>query len=478
MSEMNLDEWVRLLTKETMPLFARTVQNVAGTAGREDSSFAELAWSILQDPALTAQILKMSNSIYYNPGSKRISTVSRAVMRLGFETIKEMCLSIALVETVVSSIHREKVAEEIARAFHAAVQAKALASGRKFVNPEEVYIAALLTRIGQIGFWCFAGEVGSRLELAMQEAGQEGQAEIEVLGFRLDWLTVRLSEEWKLSHFLESVLHEKKAIGPVAQCIKLGYSVAQCAEKGWDSPQIKKTIRDVQDFLNVSESEAIRTLHESARMAAEVTECYGAQMSSRLIPLPEEPGKKVEPVEPIAPVYPKTDLQVQLASVRDLSALVANKKGDINAVLSILLEGIYRGIGMDRVIFALLTPERRFLKGKYGLGWIGDNFIEEFQISVNASNPNIFGHVLKNPKPLWVTPEPSQEILALLNKEIYGFIGRGAFFIMPISVKGMSIGIIYADRNLSGRDLDDESFESFGFFGQQAHMCLNALSRG
>ena len=44
-------------------------------------------------------------------------------------------------------------------------------------------------------------------------------------------------------------------------------------------------------------------------------------------------------------------------------------------------------------------------------------------------------------------------------------------------VKGVSIGIVYADRNLSGRDLDDESFESFGFFGQQAHMCLRALSQ-
>jgi HD-like signal output (HDOD) protein len=474
--EKNLDEWVNRLTKENMPLFARTVQNVAGTAGRDDSSFAELAWSILQDPALTAQILKVCNSVYYNPSGERINTVSRAVMRLGFETIKEMCLSIALVETMVIGMHREKVAEEISRAFHAAVQSKALASGRKFVNPEEVFIAALLLRIGHIGFWCFAGEVGNQLELAMKDAEQEGQAEIEVLGFKLDWLTKRLSEEWKLSRFMGSVMHDRKANDLVARCVRLGHSIAQCAEKGWETPQIKKTIREVQDFLNVSEKEATAAVHESARIAAGITECYGAKLSSRLIPSPDGRVKKVEQVEQIAPEYPKTDHQVQMASVRDLSMLVINKKGDINTVLSILLEGIYRGIGMDRVIFALLTPDRGNLKGKYGLGWPSESFIEEFQLRLDGSNPNIFGYVLKNPEPNWVTDEPSHEIRALLTKEIYQFIGRDPFFIMPISVKGVAIGIVYADRNLSGRDLDEESFESFGFFGQQAHMALSALA--
>ena len=233
----------------------------------------------------------------------------------------------------------------------------------------------------------------------------------------------------------------------------------------------------MQDFLNVSEKEATDAVHESARIAAGITECYGAKLSSRLIPLPCAKVIKVEQVEQIAPEYPKTDHQVQLASVRDLSTLVMNRNGDINAVLSIVLEGIYRGIGMDRVIFALLTPDRRNLKGKYGLGWPSDSFIEEFQVCLDESPPNIFGFVMRNPKPIWVNNEPSQEILALLNKEIYYFVGHGPFFIMPISVKGVAVGIIYADRNLSGRDLDESSFESFAFFGQQAHMALSSLAQ-
>jgi HD-like signal output (HDOD) protein len=472
-----LELWVQRLSNGNMPVFAHTVQTIAATAGRDDSSYSELAWSILQDPGLTAQVLKLSNSIYYNPSSRRINTVSRALMRLGFETVKEMCLSIALVESVLSNLHREKVALEIARAFHSAVQAKKIATLRQLATPEEVFIAALLSRIGQIAFWCFAGESGERLELAMSEPNQaEGQAEMEVLGFRLEWLTLRLSQEWKLSDLLESALRKGKSVNPDTECISLGYLIAQCAETGWESPATKRVIKRIGGFLNIPEQEAAQCVFDAARDAAAVTESYGAGVSSRLIPLPEEIPAATAETESGKKEYPKPDHYIQLCSLRDLSSLLAGKTGDINMVLSVLLEGIYRGIGMDRVIFALLSPDRQFLQGKYGLGWSNEKYVENFRIGIDPGKPNIFGHVLQCQKPIWVTEEPTEKIMSLLTKEMAGMIGRGPFFVMHMSIKSRAIGVIYADRNLSGRELDEESFDSFVFFGQQANMGVTTLA--
>ena len=476
MSE-ELELWVQRLSKNSMPLFAHTVQVIATTASRDDSSFSELAWSILEDPGLTAQVIKLSNSIYYNAASMRINTVSRALMRLGFENVKEMCLSISLVESVLPNLHRKKVALEIARAFHAAVQAKKLATLRQLAKPEEVFIAALLTRIGQIAFWCFAGELGDELEFAMQEPDQtEDKAEIEVLGFRLERLTLRLCQEWKLSGLLESVLRKAKSTDPSTECISLGYQIAQSAEKGWNSPASKRLIKKVGEFLGIPEQEAAECVYGAARDAAGVTESYGAGASSRLIPLPEEPSTAAAQIKPETKEYPKPDHYVQLCSLRDLSTLLAAKDGDINMLLSILLEGIYRGIGMDRVIFALLTPDRRFLQGKYGLGWNSEKYVEEFRISADPEKPNMFAHILQSPKPIWVTDEPSEKILSLLTKEMADLIGCGPFFIMRMCIKNKAIGVIYADRNLSGRDLNEESFDNFVFFGQQANMGLTTLA--
>ncbi len=432
MAENEIELWVTRLIRENMPIFTRTVQCVAGTASRENSSLSQLAWSILEDPTLTAQVLKLANSIYYNPCSQRINTVSRAVMRLGFNTIREMCLTIGLIETVLSSRHKGKVALEVARAFHAAVQARKMAIRLNLAQPEEVFIAALLTRIGNIAFWCFAGETGDRLYSEELDAEGEEQAETKVLGFKLERLTLRLCQEWKLSDLLESALQYRNVADPRVQSIKLGCAVAQASEKGWDCAQTKEVIKAAGDFLDLSKEETTKILHESARAAAEIAESYGAIRSSRLVPLPVEasPPPPVQAVDiqtadkitessttekiglpaprsadatpplpeqfsVIGHEYPKPDPSVQLCSLRDLSTLVTSGRGDVNMVLSVVLEGIYRGIGMDRVVFALLTPDRQLLKGKYGLGWLDDGCVQSFTFRANSEMPNVFSYLVK-----------------------------------------------------------------------------------
>ena len=137
MAERGIEYWVSRLALEDMPLFSRTVQHVAGMANRDNSSFSELAWSILEDPALTSRVLKLANSMYYNPYFKRITTVSRAVMRLGTNAIKEICLAISLIESVLSGLRKEKVAVEVARSFHAAVQARKMAIRMRLPDPKK-----------------------------------------------------------------------------------------------------------------------------------------------------------------------------------------------------------------------------------------------------------------------------------------------------------------------------------------------------
>ena len=234
----------------------------------------------------------------------------------------------------------------------------------------------------------------------------------------------------------------------------------------------------VADYLNIPEDKLVQSVFDAAWDAAAVSEAYGAGKSSRLIPVPQEPPANASEIQAEEREYPKPDHYIQLCSLRDLSSLLAGKAGDINMVLSVLLEGIYRGIGMDRVIFTLLSPDRRFLQGKYGLGWRDDKFVEGFRISVDPAKPNIFAHVLQCSKPIWVTDDPGEDILSLLTREMADLIECGPFFIMRMCIKNKAIGIIYADRNQSGRELDEESFDSFVFFGQQANMGLSSLAEG
>ena len=64
---------------------------------------------------------------------------------------------------------------------------------------------------------------------------------------------------------------------------------------------------------------------------------------------------------------PAADPLLQLKILRDLAILLSGNPS-LNEVLQLVLEGIYRGLGMSRAVFALLTPDRRRMAGKVALG--------------------------------------------------------------------------------------------------------------
>lgn len=144
-----------------------------------------------------------SNSTYFNPAGHAIRTISRAVVVLGFDVVKSLCLSIALINALLKGGPQQaRVMELMARSFHAAIQARAFAIACKNRSPEEVYVAALLSNLGEMAFWCFGGDKAQELDRVLRDGMDPAQAELKVLGFRLSRLTESLNREWSLSPLL------------------------------------------------------------------------------------------------------------------------------------------------------------------------------------------------------------------------------------------------------------------------------------
>jgi hypothetical protein len=238
---------------------------------------------------------------------------------------------------------------------------------------------------------------------------------------------------------------------------------------------------------------ATKVVHLAAKDAVRVAANYGMPKSGRLIPMPDdepelEPADKSaadeEPPEEEAPArtevvleFPEPNRTLQLQVLHELSSLLLEPRIDINLLFSALLEGIFRGVGMDRVLFALLTRDRSQLRGRSGLGWAKESAVRDFSASTKPIPPNIFSYALDTQEPLWVTDNPHPSTARLLTPEVRSLNDSAPFFIMSLSPRGQSIGLIYADRQPSGRELDEESFTSFTFFGRQANLCLSTISK-
>jgi HD-like signal output (HDOD) protein len=472
-----LNKWTERIRDHEMPIFGRTVQSVLSVAEDDDAPAAQLAQVVLQDASMTARVLKLANSTFYNPREQGISTITRAVIVLGFNTVRTMCLSIALVDSFVRGSNRDQLTSELARAIHAAVQARAIAVERGDHLPEEVFIATLLYHIGDMAFWCFSGEEGEELQRVMQQPGYTPeQAQEEVLGFRLKELSNNLAQEWRLNPLLREAL--KGADSTRTRNITLARNLAAVAEEqGWKSEETAEVVKKLAKISGQSDKQVTELLHHNAREAAQIAGYYGAANAAKAIPLPgngAESAPEEEAAEEVAQ-FPEPDSMLQLRILRELS-MTLESSTDFNMIMELVLEGVYRGIGMDRVLFALLTPDRKGLRAKFGLGHKQEELAAQFHFTKRPESPNLFFEVLESGHRVWFDPANHPELRPLVGSSINGVIGKVPFFISPLEVRGNRIGLIYADRGPSKRPLDDEAFDSFQHFAKQANMGLTLIA--
>jgi HD-like signal output (HDOD) protein len=466
---------VKFLSDEEMPVLAQTARQVAGIATHADTSFADLAQVVLMDSAMTARVLRLANSVYYNPSSKRITTVSRAIVMLGFDTVRTIALSIAMVDTLLRGRQHERVVAEMAGAFHAAVQAKAIATTRGDVSAEEVFIATLLYRLGYMAFWCFPHGLEGPLDEALARHVKPAPAEREVLGFSLDELTGAINREWHLSDLLAQALEGRHGDNPRVGSLELGAQLAAATNSfGWESPQARQVIARAAEFMYIPVDDATRLAHASARNAIRAATDYGAGVAASLIPLPRALPEP-QPAVAAAPVVGEQpgDPEFQLRILRELSAMLAERV-DLNALLGMVLEGIYRGIAMDRAVLAIVTPDGKRLKAKYVLGEESDKLAACFDFAVGPGDRHIIAQVLGGGEAVWLG-RVSRLWRQFLTPEVTRCLGETDFFAMPLAIGGRPKGLLYADRRISGRPLDERAFDGFRHFCEQAVIGLSVL---
>jgi hypothetical protein len=260
----------------------------------------------------------------------------------------------------------------------------------------------------------------------------------------------------------------------------MGYELAVASEKGWHSPEVKKLLERIAENLYLPVEELAELVRSNAEEAADTASFYGATVASELIPVAGEkrehqaevPSQVVE-----APVFLQPDPMLQLTILRELSGLMAGKP-NINSVLEMVLEGMYRGIGMDRTLFALRSPDHRFIVGRYALGVDNEKLRRIFQFETGARRSNVFRHVVDSGQSVWLRESDNADVNRLVTEQVEEVTQGADFFVTPIEIRAKVIGVFYADRQPSGRELDADSFSSFMHFANQGNLALTYLSGG
>ena len=468
-----IKEWVRRISEEEIPVFAHTARQIAAASKGVDTPIAELAHLILQDSTMTVRILRLANSVYYNPSSRAINTISRAIVLLGFNVVRSMALTIAIIEPLLKGLQHDHVVLEMARAFHAAVQARSIALARGVGDVEEVFIAALLCRLGHITFWCFPYGQAKALDNAYQQWDEPEKAEQAVLGFALRQLTIALSEEWHLSPLLTQAL--KLQDGDQVRDLTQAYDLVLAVEEGWGSIKTKQMIELIADRVELSYEATLEMIQQNAYKAAATAREYGAEIASKHIPLPEL-AENVTDFAATKQNQQQPDLQLQMSILRELTSML-HERVDLNAMLGTIMEGVYRALGMERTIIAFIAPEDGHLKAKYILGDEKGKLKRGFDFAVSDYGQDFFSHALKQKNPLWLNKQTRKQLEPIISSEMRQCLGVMEFFVAPIWIGNKGKGIIYADCKYSGRALTENEYQTFSHFCEYATIAFDLLSR-
>lgn len=472
MAVKGLRAWVEKLGKIEMPVLASVVKELNELTGSDEADVNQLAEVILKDANLTSQVLRIANSVQYNPSSYPITTVSRAIVLIGFTGVRAICISVMVIDSLLGKQPRERLLETMAKAFHAAVQARNLVRQVNDTAKEEVFISALLYHVGEMAFWACGDDTADELEALLQDdTGCPKEGVEKVTGTSMKAITKALAGVWSLGETLEEALYPPSSPTPKVTAVCLGEEISRTAEKGWDSSEMNETLSKVVKFTGLSYLQVRQMVMEAADEAAGVALTYGAAKVCHLIPtsqvhVGDEPAERSRVM--------KADAQLQLNILRELSNALSEKL-DVNTIFKMVLEGLHRGVGLERVCVAFIQKDQ--MQAKYVLGEGTEKWREKFSYSVSPQQDNIFTYTIKQGKSVWLDPAKNEALKHLYSNEILGIIGKYSAFAAGITLNNRYVALFYADRWNLGGTLQQEQYESFRHFVMQTQLSLQMLSQ-
>jgi len=138
-----------VIARKNLPTIPTVLAKIVQLADGETSNARQLVEVVEHDQALTGKILRLANSAFFGQ-SRRVATIPRAVVLLGFATVRNLALGVKVWETLGTGIARSRLQKLWGHSVTVAVAAKTLVSRLRAGNPDEAFTGGLLHDIGRL----------------------------------------------------------------------------------------------------------------------------------------------------------------------------------------------------------------------------------------------------------------------------------------------------------------------------------------
>lgn len=201
---------------DRMPAFPKSVQRILELTSDVNCSPKDLVQVVEKDPVITLKILKVVNSPFYGL-PRKITAINHALVFMGFNTVKNLALSIA----AIGMLPRENAAgfdaqQYLLHSLSTASIAKLLGTRVGGVDSADCFIAGLLHDFGKVLLAQHMPKEYAQAVAASQATGASLHALLdESIGTNHAEVGALLVEKWRFAPVLVETIRSQH--GPAAQ---------------------------------------------------------------------------------------------------------------------------------------------------------------------------------------------------------------------------------------------------------------------
>lgn len=482
----------RMRHKSDFPTLSASVSRIQAMSDGENESLSSLCDEVLKDVALTQKLLRVVNTAHYRrAGTDSISTVSRAVMLVGMAGIRNLALSLTLVEHMQDKHHAQQLKEEFLRTVMAGTLASELSSSPQ--QAEQAFIEALFRNLGRLLAEFYLPEDAHEVRQLIKGGEgakplSEADASAKVLGMPFQALGVAVGKTWNLPDtlvtsmvapsgpvpkrslaarperqlWMSSLANEVSDAMLMSEPVELGARLEGLTQRYATALDLaphavqeaaaraRKRLTELTQVLKLKlevDSPAERLL-EAFYVDAPNAGHEGPDAAALGLALPDEEGELA--IGSVAP--PVDSVGILTSGIQDITNTMVDSF-KLNEILQMILETVYRALDCRRVIFCLRDAKTSRLLGRFGLGEGADRLIPVFQVPLKVSEGtpvDLFTAVCLKGADTLIADASSAGIVSRLPLWFRDRVQAPTFLLLPLSMKHQKqdvvLGLIYADK--------------------------------
>lgn len=475
---------LRMRHKGDLPAFSRHIAEInsklASLTAINYSSVGDLAQIILQDFSLTNKLLKVVNSALYSTLSGKVTTISKAIFLLGFDKVRMISAALLVFDHLQNKAQAKELKEMAVASFMSGLIAAGVAETTKRGEKEEAFICAMLHNLGKMLVICYLPEEYEEIKNQMDQKGfGEDLASKAVLGVAYSDLGMAVSRSWnfpdkivrsmeypppgvigppkteeEILRIISSYSNELLANVLRAEEVSRAEALSDLSKRYQNSipfrveqmeTLIDSAVERIDDYSDISRADQTVGAFKKKLIQGRGKQIGESQevRASVLLPRPslsvafDSAGRRRE-----------QQSHILMNGIHEIKEIMKSSR-DLGDVIYMIIETMYRGFALNRVIFCMRDAAREKMAARFGLGENANELVKHFHFLIGKTS-DVFNVAISQAKGIIIDDAAAPNMIRNLPEWYRNIIAVPSFLIYPLMIKSECISMFYADKKEKG----------------------------